>query len=179
MGFLIFAARKLQLKRQINDLQFRNMQLSNEQQSITVQIANAQKAQNAAKNTVNYMTTVANSVSVFNQSIQQKNAYSAFEDAKAKGQEISFDDFAKQNNINGLGTSAVSTAANVAGNVMNSIFDATNQVQLARLSAKDSQIGLEMDNNESQLSLISAEYQNVKKAESEEARNSAPTFGLA
>ena len=178
MSFLIFAARKLQLKRQMNDLQFRNMQLSNEQQSVAAQIANAQKSVNAAKNSVNYMTTVANSVSVFNQAIQQKNAYAKFEEAKSAGQEISFEEFSKQNNI-GTGTSAVATAANVAGNVMNSIFDAQSQVQLARLNAKDSQISLELENNESQLNLISAEYQNVKKAESEEARNSAPTFGLA
>ena len=62
---------------------------------------------------------------------------------------------------------------------MNSIFTAANATELARLNAKDSEISLELENNESQLELLQNEYQSVKKAESNEAQNSAPTFGLA
>ena len=50
MGFLLFAGRKLQLKARINQLNYRGMQLSQEQQTISAQIAEKQKAINAAKN---------------------------------------------------------------------------------------------------------------------------------
>jgi len=178
MSFLIFAARKLQLKRQMNDLSFRNMQLSQQQQTVAKQIANAQKSINSAKNAVNYMGSISNAVSVFNQSLNQKNATAEIEKAKADGQAIDEKAIMKKYGVTDA-SSTISTAANVAGNVMNSIFDAAGQVELTRLNAKDSQINLEMESNESQLTAISAEYQNVKKSEGEEAKNSAPTFGLA
>ena len=45
MGFLLFAARKLQLKRQINQLSYRNMQLNQEQETVSQKIKNLQQAQ--------------------------------------------------------------------------------------------------------------------------------------
>ena len=68
--------------------------------------------------------------------------------------------------------------ASYASSVINSVLDASSQADLAVLNSKDSQISLELENNESQLTLISNEYQSVKKAESNEAQNTAPTFGL-
>ena len=53
MGFLLFAGRKLQLKARMNQLNYRAMQLSQEQQTVSAQIAEKQKAINAAKNQIN------------------------------------------------------------------------------------------------------------------------------
>ena len=69
--------------------------------------------------------------------------------------------------------------ASYASNIINSVLDASSQADLAVLNAKDSQISLELDNNESQLTLLTNEYQQVKKAESSEAQNCTSSYGLA
>jgi len=155
MGFLLFAARKLQLKRQINQLSYRNIELSQEQQTVSQKLKDLQLAQQKAQNTINIFATAANSA-------QQMSALTS-------GQNIQMSMLAANQ----------TTPATYAANVMNSIFTAANATELARLNAKDSEISLELENNESQLELLQNEYQSVKKAEANEAQNSAPTFGLA
>ena len=155
MGFLLFAARKLQLKRQINQLSYRNIELSQEQQTVSQKLKDLQLAQQKAQNTINIFATAANSA-------QQMAALTS-------GQNIQMSMLAANQ----------TTPATYAANVMNSIFTAANATELARLNAKDSEISLELENNESQLELLQNEYQSVKKAEANEAQNSAPTFGLA
>ena len=160
MGFLLFAARKLQLKRQINQLSYRNIELSQEQQTVSQKIKDLQLAQQKAQNTINIFATAANSA-------QQMAAGTQ---ALAGGQNAQLSSMLAANQT---------SPATYATNVMNSIFTAANATELARLNAKDSEISLELENNESQLELLQNEYQSVKKAESNEAQNSAPTFGLA
>lgn len=160
MGFLLFAARKLQLKRQINQLSYRNIELSQEQQTVSQKIKDLQLAQQKAQNTINIFATAANSA--------QQMAAGA--QALAGGQNAQLSSMLAANQT---------SPATYATNVMNSIFTAANATELARLNAKDSEISLELENNESQLELLQNEYQSVKKAESNEAQNSAPTFGLA
>ena len=155
MGFLLFAARKLQLKRQINQLSYRNIELSQEQQTVSQKLKDLQLAQQKAQNTINIFATAANSA-------QQMSALTS-------GQNIQMSMLAANQ----------TSPATYAANVMNSIFTAANATELARLNAKDSEISLELENNESQLELLQNEYQSVKKAEANEAQNSAPTFGLA
>ena len=173
MGFLLFAARKLQLKRQINQLSYRNMQLNQEQETVSQKIKNLQQAQQAAQNQVNIFATKMNSANQIAGGFQQLAGL-------ANGQAVS---------MNYMGTQM--TPATMAANVMNSIFTAANQVseyiairlirqaQLAELNAKDSEISLELENNDSQLELLQNEYQSVKKAESNEAQNCVSNFGLA
>ena len=161
MGFLLFAARKLQLKRQINQLSYRNMQLNQEQETVSQKIKNLQQAQQAAQNQVNIFATKMNSVNQIAGGFQQLAGL-------ANGQAVS---------MNYMGTQM--TPATMAANVMNSIFTAANQAQLAELNAKDSEISLELENNDSQLELLQNEYQSVKKAESNEAQNCVSNFGLA
>ena len=160
MGFLLFAARKLQLKRQINQLSYRNIELSQEQQIVSQKLKDLQLAQQKAQNTINIFATAANSA--------QQMAAGAQALAGGQNAQLSYMLAANQ-----------TSPATYAANVMNSIFTAANATELARLNAKDSEISLELENNESQLELLQNEYQSVKKAESNEAQNSAPTFGLA
>ena len=164
MGFLLFAARKLQLKRQINQLQFRQMQLSQEQQQISEQISQQQQKQQQVQNSLNYINTISNSLAGIQQATQMQNMYTNGSIPAAA--------------ITSLFTNNVNPTT-LATNVMNSVFTAQNNVQLTQLQGKDSQISLELENTESQLKLLQAEYESVKKAESSEAQNCAPTFGLA
>jgi len=168
MGFLLFAARKLQLKRQINQLQYKQMQLSQEQQQISEQISQQQQRQQQVQNSLNYINTLSNSLANINNNTQALNAY------QIGGQEALL-----QNRLSIFNNSNAVNPATLTTNVMSSVFTAQNNLQLTQLQGKDSQISLELENTESQLKLLQAEYESVKKAESSEAQNCAPTFGLA
>ena len=165
MGFLLFASRKLQLKKQINQLNYREMQLSQEQQTISEKIKNVQLAQQQAQNTMNIFTAGINAVQTTMNGAQAMTQINAGSNA--------------QSVWSAMGNNSMMQPAQLAANVMNSVFTAQNQVQLAELNAKDSQISLEIENIQSQEQLLQAEYNNVKKAEGQEAQNCAPTFGLA
>ena len=199
MGFLLFAGRKLQLKARINQLNYRAMQLSQEQQTVSAQIAEKQKAINAAKNQINtqaqnfMLGNILNGLSN-NETVQQMLNSKGLSSCSGNdlqtllsGGKITADGRDFQLEASDLSSVAgvyqqlqaqSQMQASYASNVINSILDASSQADLAILNAKDSQISLELENNESQLTLISNEYQSVKKAEGNEAQNTAPTFGL-
>ncbi len=199
MGFLLFAGRKLQLKARMNQLNYRAMQLSQEQQTVSAQIAEKQKAINAAKNQINtqaqnfVLGNILNGLGN-NETVQQMLNSKGLSSCSAgdlqtllSGGKISADGRDFQLEASDLSSVAgvyqqlqaqSQMQASYASSVINSILDASSQADLAVLNAKDSQISLELENNESQLTLISNEYQSVKKAEGNEAQNTAPTFGL-
>ncbi len=169
MGFLLFAARKLQLKRQINQLSYRQIQLSQEQQRITDQIAQQQQKQQQIQNIFNTVGTMINGAQSVNQAMQLKT----LNDKELSKAEISA---AYQTMMNG---NKEFQGMTYATNVMNSVFTAQNNVQLSQLQNKDNEISMELESVDSKLKLLQAEYENVKKGEQSEAQNSAPTFGLA
>ena len=200
MGFLLYAGRKLQLKNKINQLSYRQMLLSQEQQTIASQIADKQQAINAAKNQLN----LSSQMSVFNgvltglggndtvkEILRQKGLEScSTQDLQAllngqklnvDGTEISLDgnDLAKINQPYQMIQNQAQMQTAMATNVINSVVDATSKADLTLLNNKDSQISLELENIDSQLKLTQTEYENCKKAESSEAQNTAPSFGLA
>ena len=166
MGFLLFAARKLQLKRQINQLSYRQIQLSQEQQQITDQIAQQQQKQQQVQNIFNTIGTMVNGAQNVAQMTQM---------ASLKDQNLSLDQ------IKALYTNSTSQYSGItaATNVMNSVFTAQNNVQLSQLQNKDNEISMELESLDSKLKLLQAEYDSVKKGEQSEAQNAAPTFGLA
>lgn len=200
MGFLLFAGRKLQLKARINNLNYRAMQLSQEQQTISSQIAEKQKAINAAKNSINTQAqqfvigNVLNGLAS-NSTVQEMLNSKGLASCSANdlqtlisGGKISAD--GKDYQLEAGDLSSISTVyqqlqyqsqiqASYSTNVINSVLDSTSKADLSVLNAKDSQISLEIENNESQLQLLQTEYNNVKKAEGQEAQSTAPSFGLA
>ena len=200
MGFLLFAGRKLQLKARINNLNYRAMQLSQEQQTISSQIAEKQKAINAAKNSINTQAqqfvigNVLNGLAS-NSTVQEMLNSKGLASCSANdlqtlisGGKITAD--GKDYQLEAGDLSSISTVyqqlqyqsqmqASYSTNVINSVLDASSKADLSVLNAKDSQISLEIENNESQLQLLQTEYNNVKKAEGQEAQNTAPSFGLA
>ena len=200
MGFLLFAGRKLQLKARINQLNYRGMQLSQEQQTISAQIAEKQKAINAAKNQVNtqsqqfMLSNILNGLGT-NSTVQEmlrakglgscstQDLQTLLQGGKisAEGQDFQLDasDLSSISGVYQQLQYQSQMQASYASNIINSVLDESSQADLAVLNAKDSQISLELDNNESQLTLLTNEYQQVKKAESNEAQNCTSSYGLA
>lgn len=169
MGFLLFAARKLQLKRQINQLSYRQIQLSQEQQQITDKISQQQQKQQQIQSIFNTVGTMINGAQSVNQALQ----YQALNNKGLSQTEINA---ALETMVSG---NKEFQSMTYATNVMNSVFTAQNNVQLTQLQNKDNEISMELESVDSKLKLLQAEYENVKKSEQSEAQNSAPTFGLA
>ena len=184
MGFLLFAGRKLQLKARMNQLNYRAMQLSQEQQTVSAQIAEKQKAINAAKNQINtqaqnfVLGNILNGLSSCSAGDLQTLLSGGKISADGRDFQLEASDLSSVAGVYQQLQAQSQMQASYASSVINSVLDASSQADLAVLNAKDSQISLELENNESQLTLISNEYQSVKKAESNEAQNTAPTFGL-
>ena len=78
-----------------------------------------------------------------------------------------------------LGTMAATQVASAIGSVSESIFNAANKAQLAKLQAQQQNLDLRKASLESQVQVLSAEYNSVKEAEGQEAKSIAPQFGLA
>lgn len=166
MGFLIFAFRKLDLKRRINDKQFSQMLLSNKQQQITSQISNMEQSMSSAQSTLSSLT----SGSIMNLQ-QQVMSQCVGADGKA---------------IEGVNQAAVmmqmqakQQAMMFQSNTLNSVFDAVSKAQLKQLHNEDTSISQQMASLESQLKVETAELANVEKSEDEAAKSTAPKFGLS
>jgi len=162
MGFLIFAFRKLSLKRQINEKNFRLMMLSNDLQKITSNISTVQQAMSTAQNTMNAFTS--NSI------------------MKVQQQYLKADGTPKEGSDQNIIYPAMNVqlqAIQSKTNHLNSIFDQVNKVQLTQLNAMDTKISQQMASLESQLKPLNYELQNVEKAEDEAAKQIAPKFGLS
>ncbi len=188
MGFLLFAARKLQLKAKMNQLQYRQMQLSQEQQTIASQIAEKQQSVNAARNQLG----VCSQMSMMNSIMSQLNGNDDIKGIlQEKGTNIqTLLQNASKFNLSADQTQKLQYAYAVAQNqaqmqtayttnVMNSVLDASGKLELSKLQNKDNEIDMEIQGLESQLKLIEGEYKAVNDGEKSEAQNSAPTFGLA
>ena len=158
MGFLIFAYRKLSLKRQINQDEARLMQLSREVQDINSQKSLWQQAQSDKKDmTEQYMAGISSKFMTDNQGLMAGQATGAQMMMMAKYQD----------------------AMMQAKMYTNSVFSAADKGMEQSLKAKGDRIDLEKATVESQLKLENAEYQEIVKAEDASAKENAPKFGLS
>ena len=162
MAFLIFTARKIQLKRSISNLQYQDMLIS-------------QKCQNAQEAVTNFQEKMANlkdQISLFTQmgSQQQMNQlYSQF------GSNVTESQMAQIQQQQ----SAIQQRAALTSQVANSIFESINKVQLAQLKAEENRLESQKDSIENKLKMQQEELKSVQEAEKEGIKDSAPTFGLA
>lgn len=151
MGFLIFAYRKLALKRKISDLQFREMSISMNKQLV------AEKQSDAASIFQSYNERLQSKYGQgMNELMTDPNTHKFIPDAQfsPRAQEM-------QEEYYGIKQQAV--------------FAETNY--LKQLKSKETAMDQEMASIESQLKLLNAELQSVEKQEDEEAKQSAPKFG--
>lgn len=173
MGFLIFAYRKLFLKRKINDLNYQAMVLSQRKQTITNQIGLVQQAISSAKNAVSMSTQIllaAGQESVFN------NYYNRDKDGKVTPKDGKDAALTQSTYVNEL--NAKTQAITYGAQLTNSLFDRADQAQLAYLNQLDSQISLQIANIDSQTKQLMPELESVEKAEDQAAKSEAPKFGL-
>lgn len=169
MGFLIFAYRKLFLKRKINDLNYQAMVLSQRKQTITNQIGLVQEAISSAKNAVSLFTQAALGAA-------QKEVYKDFYKDPNDPKEL-----IEGKNSSDLYTamSAKTQAITYGAQAINSLFDMQDKAQLTYLNQLDSQISLQIANIDSQTKQLMPELESVEKAEDQAAKSEAPKFGLA
>lgn len=200
MGFLIFAFRKLTLKKRINQMQFRQTLLSTAQQKIQNQISIMQQAKTSSENALQmvmqgsgnmaqnlFKSEMSSSTNLY---YEKSKAYANI--LKANGNDETHVEVMKAkaelDSAKNAGEAKYQTAfatyqTTMAGlaatnNVINSIFSASEQSELNYLHQRDTALTQEMTSNESQLKLLSAEYTEVEKGEDQEAKNTAPKFGM-
>jgi len=169
MSFLMFAYRKLALKRQISDKEYRSIVLSQQKQTMTDQIGQYQQAISSAKNSVsalvnNSMFTLTN------------EAYAPFiKDGKVDTTGVD------QSKLAGIQENLrVQQYALMQGqSVTNSIFEASSQAKMAQLKSQESMIDTEAASLDSQLKQMREELTGIEKGETEAAKSEAPKFGLA
>jgi hypothetical protein len=163
MGFLIFALRKLQLKRQKSQLEYRLTVLGSKVEQIQKAEAQFQQSISSAKNMINIFQqaqSMSNQMSMFG--MYDKNA-----DGSAQTDQVQYmKDFMAQQQSQAM-----------ASNFVNSIFDNMSQSRLSVLKAQEDQITQEKTSEESQLKYISEELQGVEKSEDAAAKEDAPHFG--
>jgi len=185
MGFLVFSYRKLHLKRKINELSYRQMVLSQRQQTIANNVSIVQRAMAAQKSNVEQFGKLLSSVAAMKfQSIpgmlQAPTTNPYTEEGKAdwaKYQEAQ-QKVSMANYFNNMMRTNAQNAISQVVSMTGSIFDAQSELQLAPLNAESTQIELELAGIESQLTAMRAELQSVESAEKDAAQNSAPKFGL-
>ena len=188
MGFLLFAARKLQLKREINNKNYELMVLTSQYNSAQKRVAQFQEQMENAKQ----MT------SVFAQGLQayaNQSAYAQYVDSLRNKQnkteqeqglvdrfgnsQLQPSDYQLLSQVSYMGSQAGSSIASAFTTVTDSIFDAANKVQLAQLKAQENSLELRKSSLESEVSLLEEEYKAVKSKEGEAIKDAVPQFGLA
>jgi hypothetical protein len=158
MGLLLFAFRKLDLKRRINRANYRLMQISNQRQRVQDQMDQLQQCLSNSKNMFEYANS--NAMMADNQAF-----------------------FTNCNENSGMNTDFMYQMQNrqlqyaQKAQMFNSVFEARKESLLKPLSMMDEQFDTEQANLETRLKSMQAELQNVEKAEDNEAKNSAPKFG--
>ena len=170
MGVLLFAFRKLMLKRRINDKNYRLTLISQKQQSVTDQIGQLQQMISGQKNYTQIQSTQG--------AYQQQMA--AYQQYNTIANNTTLSDEQKNQQIAGIQQNmmAYQNATAMYSQMQSSIFDGYSKCQMAPLNAMDNQLTLERETIESELKQLNAEYESVEKAESQEAKQSAPKFGL-
>ncbi len=171
MGYAIFTARKLMLTNRINQINFRIMQLSQQQQTLA---DSAAKMERAIANTKNLFNNIGNAISMSQQQASQALQYQLMSNLQ-KGQSIDPSVIGQLGSILG-GGGLMSSPAGLALNIMNQSLELTSQNQLRQIKEMENQIELERKNLETQVKAMTAEREAVEKAEDKEIQNSAPKF---
>lgn len=198
MGFLIFAYRKLSLKRQINQKQFRQMQLSSMQKQVQEQMSIMEQAKSQMQDSANNLfSTLSNSTNCLFQAkmaasqSDYNSLYTQYQNdvAQKKGSDVIQQDLAKleaaktasDNQQKALAAEQALASAPLlaAKQAASNIFNTMDQAELQILHQKDQRYEEEIASLDSQLKTMNAELDSVEKAESDAAKKSAPTFGLS
>lgn len=196
MGFLIFAYRKLALRRKINTDQYRLMTLQSDQLQIQSNISLVQQAtaanQEASQMMISNLTNMFYSGyqnSLFGSNTMLQGAEQNLRQAQASKDEEKIKAAAKdlenaQRMYSGNQVGGMMAMQQFQQGIMglnqqiNSVFAAKERGEMQALKQKDTRISQEIAHLETQLKMENQEYDNVTKAEDEEIKKSTPKFGL-
>lgn len=178
MGYAIFTARKLMLTNRIAQLNFRRMQLSQQQQTLA---DNAAKLERAIANTKNLFSTIGNvfqmgmtmqqNTNMMLLSQQMQNTGGDFNDPAIKAQLGNM----LGSYFNG-GNNFMSTGLGMTLGLMNQSIETVNASKLQHIKDLENQIELQAKSIETQLQAAQKELEAVEKQEEKECERSAPKF---
>ncbi len=173
MSFLMFAARKIQIKRLVNAKNYELTLITEAANEAARKVADAQEAQTAAKNQVSVFTSQLQSVAQ-NQALLALKNQTGIDANSINANNMSAVQTALQQ-----GTQAGAALASAVTSITDSIFSAQNKAELARLQAQQQTLDMRKESLQTQLKSLQNEYQSCESAESESAKSLAPKFGLA
>lgn len=183
MGYALFTARKLMLQTRLNQMNYRLMVLSQQQQDMTQQVANEQM--------MSSFKTSAGSIFAYQQYDVAKQALSNnldIKDYKDTNGNLDYAKLLKDVNDGKQGTKKLeqTTIDNDTDFLKTQLNEMTtkNQLQsqsdalkLQAVQTVGNQIDLEMKKLDSQIKETTAELEQVEKAEDTAIKNSAPKYG--
>ena len=167
MAFLLFAARKIQLKREINAKQYEVSLIASKYQEATQRVADKQQAMTDMKNAFQAQT------SLFTQMGQTAAVAAMTQSANQAGQQLNVQ--AMQYALT-QGTQAGNSLATAANSIFDSIVGQQNKAELARLQAQASSLETRKTSLETQLKQLTAEYDSYAQQVDKEVKEAAPSF---
>ena len=162
MAFLIFTARKIQLKRSISNLQYQDMLISQKYQDAQEAVTNFQEKMANMKDQISLFTQAASSQQVSKLYAQYGSNVTSEQMTAIQQQQT-----------------MIQQKAAIASQATNSIFESINKVQLAKLKAEENRLESQRDSIENKLKMQQQELKSVEEAEKEGIKDAVPTFGLA
>lgn len=171
MGYAIFTARKLMLTNRINQMNFRMMQLTQQQQTLA---DSAAKMEQAISNTKSLFSNIGNAVAMSQQQMGNALQYQMLQNLQ-KGQNVDPALVGRLGSMLG-GGGFMNSNAGMALNLMNQSLELTSQNQLRQVKDMENSIELERKNLETQAKAMDAELKKVEEAEDKQIQNSAPKF---
>ena len=174
MAFLLFAARKIQLKREINSKQYEVALISGKYQEAAQKVADKQQAVTDMKNVFQAQT------SLFVQAGQAKSVAEMTAEARRAGKldengNLKID--AMQVALS-QGTQAGTALATAANSIFDNIVGTQQKAELARLQAQASSLETRKTSVETQLKQLEAEYSSYDQALNNAVKEAVPQFGL-
>ncbi len=163
MGYAIFTARKLMLTNRINQLNFRIMQLSQQQQTLA-------KAAGDKERQISWIKGMFNTIgNAFSQRMNIQTQAAIYQAQQGGGsmedlQKLLSGSYAQQNMMGQMFQFAGMMIDYQSSNDLRSVKDMENQIELER------------KNLETQVQALTAERDSVEKAEENQIKNSAPKF---
>ena len=172
MSYLMFAARKLQLIREMNSKNYELTLIMEQHKDATRKVADFQEAQNAAKNQVNVWTAQYQGMGQRAAVAQLQSQYD-LNNMDQQQRATLWNEAIRQ------GTLAGNQLAASVSSITENIMSAQNKAQLAKLNAQANTLELRQQHLQSELKVLEQEKGNLDKAEAEAVKTITPQFGLA
>lgn len=185
MGFLIFAYMKQKTRRDIDRKQYQLTLIANKLTTIQDQISMMQQNKNSIQSIWDSYANLEKSAIAAKYQLPLDDMNKLLTDAK-KGTDANskatVDALTKQ-----LQDSSTTAYQNIQSdyqmlalknNLATSLFTAYDEANLASLQRQETQMSSEKESYESQLKILNQQYESYEKGETEEAKKSAPNFGL-